>query len=160
MIPRDLAAYGGPYQDARPVSDPLTQMASELVNLNLDDTAQLTRTPLRVRAMFTTDNTTSPSVVTYGHTLWGTGNTYKPTIARTGVGLFTVTFAASYTDGLGETESLSLVDADAKQEVLAAGFTPRLVYARAAGNIIYVSLYSVAGSLVDTTGDRITVFGW
>jgi hypothetical protein len=160
MIPRDLAAYGGPYQDARPVSDPLTQVASELLNLELNDVAQLTRTPTKVRAMFVTDGTNSPSVVAYGHTLWGTGNTYKPTVARTGVGIFTVTFETSYDDGLDETEeTLSLVDADAKQEWLASGFALAELRARAAANVIHVGLF-VSGSLADTTGDRITVWGW
>jgi hypothetical protein len=160
MQPRDLAAYGGAYSDARPQSDPLTQVASDSINLLMEDTAQLTRVPIRVMAMFTTNNVTDPAVIDYGRTQWGTGVSYKPTVTRTGVGLFTVTFSATYTDGLDETESLALVDADAKQEFLAAGFTARLCYARAASNIIYVGLHSVAGALVDTTGDRITVWGW
>lgn len=160
MQPRDIAAYGGPYSDDRPQSDPMTQLPSDLGNLLLEDTAQLTRMPMRVVARFTTNNTSNPTTVDYGKTLWGTGVSYKPTISRTNVGLFTVTFPATYTDGLAETESLALTDADAKQEVLAAGFTPRLVYARASANLIYVALYSIAGSLTDTTGDRITVWGW
>jgi len=158
MDPRDLAAYGGPYSDERPQSDPLTQLPADLGNLLLEDTAQMTRMPMRVVARFTTDNTSSPSVIDYGKTLWGTGASYKPTVTRTNVGLFTVTFAATYTDGLGEDETLALTDADAKQEFLSS--TPRLVYARASANLIYVGLYTVAGTLVDTTGDRITVWGW
>jgi hypothetical protein len=159
MQPRDIAAYGGPYLDARPQSDPLTQCASDSLNLFLDDTAQLTRMPWRVVARFTTNGVSSPAVVDYGKTLWGTGISYKPAVTRTNVGLFTVTFSATYADGLGEDESLALTDADAKQEFLAAGFAIAETRARASSNLIYVGLF-VAGALADTTGDRITVWGW
>lgn len=160
MDPRDIAAYGGPYSDERPQSDPMTQLPGDLGNLLLEDVAQLTRVPMRVVARFLTANTSNPTTIDYAKTQWGTGTSYKPTVARTGVGLFTVTFAATYDDGLGETESLALTDADAKQELLAAAFTPRLTYARASSNLVYVALYTIAGALTDTTGDRITVWGW
>jgi hypothetical protein len=160
MDPRDLAAYGGPFQDARPQSDPLTQVAAESLNLALDDLAQLTRMKWKVAARFTTDGATNPSVVDYGQTLWGTGNTFKPTVEHTATGVWTVTFAASYEDGLSVTETLSLTDADAKQERLASGFTPRLVYARASANTVLVYVYDTSSNLTDTTGDRITVWGW
>lgn len=160
MEPRDLAAYGGPYGDARPQSDPLTQVAADSLNLLLDDAAQLTRMPWRVVARFTTDGASNPSVIDYGKTLWGTGTSYKPTVAHTSTGIWTVTFAASYTDGNGNSEALSLTDADAKQERLSAGFTPRLVYGRASANTVLVYVYDIAGALTDTTGDRITVWGW
>lgn len=160
MDPRDLAAYGGPYQDARPQSDPLTQCAADSLNLLMEDTAQLTRMPWRVVARFTTDGATDPSTIDYGKTLWGTGITYKPTVVHTSTGIWTVTFAASYEDGLGETETLSLTDADAKQENLSSGFTLRHVRARASANTVLVYVYDTSAALTDTTGDRITVWGW
>ena len=162
MQPRDISTYGGPYGDAKPVSDPRTQMGSGSLNRELEDTAQLTRVPFaRVQAMFVTNGASNPTNVVYGKTMWGTGVSFKPTVTHVSTGIWNVQWQASYTDGLLESESLALADADAKQEALATGFTVRLVRARAAtGNTARVHVYSVAGSLVDTTGDRITVWGW
>jgi hypothetical protein len=162
MQPRDLAAYGGPYANARPVSDPLTQVAAEKLNLTMEDVAQLTRVPMaRVVAMFVTDGANNPTNVVYGKTMWGTGTSFKPTVTHTATGVWTVTWSATYADGLGEDETLGLADAEAKQEALTSGFTPRLVYGRAhTGNTARVYVYSLAAALTDTTGDRITVWGW
>ena len=164
MQPRDLASYGGPYGDARPQSDPVTQMASASLNRELEDVAQLTRVPMaRVVAMFVTAGASDPTNVVYGKTMWGTGNSFKPTVAHTGTGVWTVTWSASYSDGLLVSEPLALIDADAKQEALISGFTPRAVYGRAqTGNTARVYVYSIGSSpaLTDTTGDRITVWAW
>lgn len=114
MLDATIATFGGPYADAEVVENPNTQMAADYGNVLLEDVAQLTRTGLRAVVKFTTSTggaaTYAASAVTI-KTMWGDGTAYKPTVAKTATGLYTVTFPASFVDGLGETESLSFFGA-------------------------------------------------
>lgn len=118
-----IATYGGPYVDASAVNNPTSQLAAAKGNRAFEDLAQLTRVGYRAIVRFTTTATAAP--VTYAaanvsaETAWGNSDAYKPTVAKTATGIYTVTFAASYTDGLSESETVALiyghasVDADA-----------------------------------------------
>ena len=117
MIEATLGTYGGPFADAETVENPNTQVAASLYNRKAEDVAQLTRTGYRAIVKFTPTAAAAP--VTYAasavtiDTMWGDGTAYKPTVAKTATGVYTVTFAASYDDGLEEAEALAFVYAHA-----------------------------------------------
>lgn len=104
MLVRTIADYGGAYVDARVVKNPQCEMAASKGNRLLEDVAQLTATGFRAMVRFTTTATVAPvayaaASVTY-RSFWGSGDSVKPAVAKTGTGLYTVTFASSYNDGL------------------------------------------------------------
>ena len=51
------------------------------------------------------------SSLVVARSLWGTGTPEKPTVTRTGTGLYTIQWAATYTDGLASptTETVGFV---------------------------------------------------
>lgn len=111
MTPKTIADYGGAKVDAQPVKNPTTQLAADDYNREAEDVAQLTRTANRVEVSFNTINAAAPQTgtVIFNYTVWGSGASYYPTIAKTNTGIYTLTYASSYTDGLSVAETVSLV---------------------------------------------------
>lgn len=116
MLSRDIADYAGPKLDAQPVANPETQVGATEWNREAEDLAQATRTVPRAIVKFTTTAAVAP--VTYAasavshRSVWGTGDSTKPTVTKTATGRYTVAYAASYNDGLGVSEAVSFFGAD------------------------------------------------
>ena len=112
MEPRTIGSYGGPKLDALPVSNPESQVAASEMNRYMEDVAQATRTVLRASVRFLADATVPatdplpPAAVSH-RSVWGNGVAQKPVVVRDGVGLYTVTYASTFTDPLGVTESVA-----------------------------------------------------
>lgn len=106
-----IDTYGGEKVDARPVANPTSQLAAEHYNRLAEDVAHLTRTAPKIIVRFPTGagNPAAGDIST--RTQWGSGAGEKPTITRTGAGRYTLTWAASYTDALGDSETVSFFDA-------------------------------------------------
>jgi|SRR3972149_2144532 len=115
MLPRDLADYGGPKVDAHPVSNPESQVAAGEWNREAEDLAQLTRTKAKAIVKFNTTAVAAPVVyaaVDVSHmSVWGSGDSTKPTVTKTAQGRYTVAYAASYNDGLAVSETVSFFGA-------------------------------------------------
>ena len=111
----ELDDYGGEMADAEPVADPQTELAAAFYNRNSEDTAHLTRTGCKARVQFTSTTwagakTYAASEVTHS-SQWGLTDAQKPTVQQTAQGLYTLTWAATYTDALGNVETVNIQSA-------------------------------------------------
>jgi hypothetical protein len=145
---RSIGDYGGPYANKGAVEDPSTEADADKFNRLAEDAAQMTRTAPRVIVHFPTVASGS-TTATYAETQWGSGVSYYPTtIARGGIGLYTITMPASFADGLGEVESVSLQTAKGSVLSLTLG---GLVQCTASANVIEVAIFDATFALVDLT---------
>lgn len=113
MLRRTAEEYGAGFDvlsDAQPVEDPSTELAAPYYSRIAEDVAQCTRTAKRAIIVFTT-SAASPANVVRVQTCWGDTLSYAPVVTRTGAGLYTLTFPASFFDGLGESETVSFFSA-------------------------------------------------
>jgi hypothetical protein len=112
MLPKTLDSFGGPRVDAKAPSNLISQYPSTDFNRAHEDVAQMTRTIPRVVVLFPT-SAAGPADLPAGtvqhRSVWGTGSAQKPTVTKTATGLYTVTWATTYTDALGVVESVALI---------------------------------------------------
>lgn len=160
--PREIGDYGGPFVDAFPVADPEQEQSADFAGRALEDTAQGTRTALRSWHTFTTTTTAAPTpaTVTAGRAMSGSGSAEFPAVSKTGTGLYTLTYPATFVDGVGTTEAN--VYAFAAAIAWGAGVTGKATVATVAGNVITVEVRLGDGSntLSDLGGTaNITVLG-
>lgn len=115
MLARDLADYGGPKVDAKPLQNPESELASSEYNRLGEDGAQLTRCPTLAVVKFTA--TAAAAVFVYAaasvqhRSLWGNGDVQKPTVTKTATGTYTIAYPATFTDALGVVETLNFMGA-------------------------------------------------
>lgn len=110
MLPKVIDDYGGARVNAKPVSNPKSQYAASSFNRAHEDLAQCTRTIIRAVASFITDPATDPNPANTQHrSVWGTAAPQKPVATRTGAGLYLLTYASSFDDGLGLPDSVESV---------------------------------------------------
>ena len=111
MDPITIANLGGPYVDAVPADNPETDLDADNGNLALEIVAQVSQTAERARCLFVTTAVAAPTTVAAANVSnrsnWGSGTAQKPVVTKTAVGRFTLTYAASYVDGLGDTETVA-----------------------------------------------------
>jgi hypothetical protein len=153
MEPKVIADYGGPFVDRGVVRDPTSQMSADKGNRVFEDVAQGTRTVTRARVLFqlaTSGSTISASNVTHT-SVWGSGSSEKPTVTRAGAGEYTVTWAASFDDALGETESVVFTYADGQPNVRGAtnGYARIL---NIVSNVVTLDVYDTTDNLSDLGG--------
>jgi hypothetical protein len=150
MLPRTLGTYGAPFVDAIPVDDPTTTESSSQHNRLTEDVAQGTRTWDKAWVHFLTATSNGAIVATSGQSIFGVGSGQLPTIARTGTGLYTITYPNTWTDGLGLVENVVFVDGDAS--VMSASVLGRAQIGPPAGSVISVLVIAnVSGT--DTASD-------
>lgn len=158
MTPKTLQDYGAPKVDAEPVENPTAEAAADEYNELTEDVAQMTRTADRFIVSFTTTATAAPTTatVTYNWSIFGQGDSYKPTVAKTATGTYTLTYAASYVNGLQETETTS--HGPAKGQVAGSAFG-QVQCTTTSATVITVHILDAAGSLTDISGGK-TVTVW
>ena len=112
MLPATRSDYGAPYQDVRPTRDPTTQAAAARYNRMAEDVAQGTRTGPRAEVSFLTSSggagTISAANVTH-FSVWGSGSAQKPTVAKVSTGVYTITYATTFADGLVGVQNMEAV---------------------------------------------------
>lgn len=157
MTPKTIADYGGPYVDRGVKRDPSYQMGANQGNRFLVDTAQATRTVPRATVLFqlaTSGSTIDPANVTHT-SVWGSGSTEKPTVARTGTGVYTVTWASSFDDEMPApntvTESVVFTFAEGQPNVRGAT-DGRARVVSIISNVVTVQVYNTANALSDLGG--------
>ncbi len=163
MLPATLSDYGAPYQDVRPVRDPTTQAAAEKYNRMAEDVAQATRPIQRAAVSFLTTATAAPTTVAAGNvtcfTVWGSGSAQKPVVTKTATGAYTLTWTATFDDGLvgvenmedvAETESVVFTMPVGAPNVRSAGARANIL--TIASNVVTVEVYDNTGALSDISG--------
>lgn len=92
-----LSSYGGALNDLAPVIDPTTDRPADGANPAYASIAALTHCGPRASARITWAGTGTPTLTTHEEQ-WNNGNNAAPTVARTGVGLGTLTYPATVLD--------------------------------------------------------------
>jgi len=144
------ATFGGSKVNYAPVEDVTTDEDAAVRNAYVADVAMMTPTAIRGWVRFTAQATTGAMLVVAHNANWGTGAGVAPVLARTGVGIFTITVPATVTDPLGNTHTVNLRDAWVNARG-AATFLFRDAVVTSA-NVITVYVGSAAGSPFDAAG--------
>jgi hypothetical protein len=146
--PRTIDNYGGVKNNGGIVEDATTEMSAAEDMRRSEDLAHLTCTSRRAGVRFATATSGGAITPSAGRSHWGAGSNL-PTVERTGTGLYTVTYAASYVDALGVDEDVIFFEASGHVESLA---TAGKVQCTVASNVISVAVFNAAGSLSDLGG--------
>lgn len=151
MIPRTIDTYGGVFVDAFNVEDPAIEISADYDNRLHEDVAQGSRTSDKMVVRFPTTATAAPTTVTAsaGQSHKGVASGDRPTVAKTGTGLYDVTFAATFTDPLGVVENVGFTFSSGRVSNLA---TCGSVQTTTAANVIHVAVFNAGGTLSDLGG--------
>jgi hypothetical protein len=155
VISKTIESFGGPFVDGKPISNPQTQVSAEKLNRALEDTAQLTRTGTRAILHFLPVAAGDP-VVAYHTSVWGSGSEQWPTLTRSAVGRYSVTYPSSFTDALDYEETVSFLSGDAN--VIGTDRADAYVSALA-GRVVSLYVVDSANSLSDLSSAN-TVVLW
>ena len=151
MEAKTIGNFGGPYGDATAVENPETDLDAEKGNLLLEAVAQMTRTSTKAEVTFNCIAAAAPqSIVATSHdTQWGSGASQRPTVDKTADGLYTITWASSYSDALGTSETVAFKRGrvDVRVDHNTADIYARLV--SIASNIVEIAVESPKGTLAD-----------
>jgi hypothetical protein len=139
-----------------PVKNPNSEWDASYAKRMGNDLAQLTRPALKAHFSFTTSGSNGARTASNVYTLWGNGASYAPTITRTGTGVYTIVWPASFSNELGETETLSFTKAHASlASSTIVGFA-QLVGAGASWTLYGLTTGAVASDL--TAGTQLDVW--
>lgn len=157
-IRSSIDSYGGQFVDLLPVENPVAEQSAAYANRLHEDVAQMTRTACKAIVRFALTTAGAPITLNAANvdvwTQWGTSATYKPTIAKTATGTYTVTFGASYNDALSVPETVSLVDAFGHVSDL----TNRgHVYATVSGAVVSVLVTDTSNAASDLSNSRVVL---
>ena len=165
-----LNTYGGARSDYAPVVDPVTDESAVFRNRYAANVAMMTQTVPRAMRSFVgaTGATPTDPVSGFVHAaLWGSGASVKPTMARTALGVWTVTFpttvsseltSALTSQGGGLTHTVNFRRALAQVEC--AGTLYHATAKVIAANVIEVRGWTGAAAADDLNGLTVTVWGW
>ena len=110
----DLTTYGlQNVANAAPVQNPNTDWDASYAKRMGMDLAQATRAWPQAHFSFTTAGTNGARTASNIFSRWGNGASYSPTITRTGTGVYTIVWPASFTNEMLETDTLSFTKAHA-----------------------------------------------
>jgi hypothetical protein len=166
-----LATFGGTMTNYSAVVDPTTDEDAKYRNRYACDVAMMGHTSVRAICRFLAVNGSDPTDSTIGFVhdaLWGSLVAVKPTVARTGEGVWTVTWPSTVDDELtaedasiggGVTHSVSI------RAAIAQGTAVSGVLKHATAEVTSSTVVTVRGFLADGTADDIagsvvTVIAW
>jgi hypothetical protein len=89
-LPRSLASYGSPKKNARPTSNPKTDITQGDWNRLVGDVAALTGCPVKLRVIFATTTSNGAIAPTWFASQWGNDSASAPVVQRTGTGVYTL----------------------------------------------------------------------
>lgn len=155
----DLAALGGTFQNYASVEDPNTDCDAAFFNKNNANNAAMTQTLPRAICTFV-GNATTPTDPPSGFVhaaVWGASAPVKPTPARTGAGVYTLTFPTTVTDELGDSHTVNFRRAHG----FAEGSTAYHVQVEVtSANVLTVRVFDAGGTPNDAAGVNLTVIGY
>jgi hypothetical protein len=151
-----LNTYGGELVDYAPVIDPTTDRSAAAMNSALASVAGMTHCAPRAICTFTT-HATSPVLVN-SLAAWGDNSfVVAPTIAHSATGTYTITYPTSYTNELGDTQTISLRYAHG-QAISSTRYGVQCEVTSA--NVVTVYTFNAAGSANDIAGVNVVVFAY
>ena len=160
MLRRTAEEYGAGFEvlsDAQPVEDPSTELSADYYERMAEDVAQCTRTAKRAILVFTTSSGATANPVRT-QTCWGDTLSYAPVITRSSAGVYTLTYPASFFDGLNQTETVSFFAAHGQVSSLTEDGYVRCTVS---GAVINVRVYnSSTNALSDFTSGTTEVTIW
>lgn len=158
---------GGAKANYSPVTDPTTDEDAADRNRAFCDVAMMGHTAPRGFVRFVTTNGAAPTdpASNVHDALWGSAVGVKPVVARTGEGIWTITWPATVDDELtledaalggGETHTVNVRTAIA-QATAVAGVLVHAVAEVTSANVVTVRGFTAAGTSDDIAGSTITV---
>lgn len=144
----DLNTYGGALNDYAPVEDPSTDESAAFRNKYAANVAMMTQTICRAYARFVTAATTGGMSLAAHRALWGSLPAVAPTLARSGVGIYTVTWTATQNDLLSVSHTLNFIAAWGGTRTTTSADSMKAI--PTAANVVTVYVRDAAGALTDT----------
>ncbi len=153
-----IDTLGGTKENHKPVENAATDLDAPKYNVAIADVAMMTHTIARAAYRFK-GHATTPVDAAAGFVhdaVWGSGSGVKPTPAHTGTGVYTVTWAATQYDDLGEPHATNFRYAKAWVEASGGVLYHASAYVTAA-NVVTVRVFDDAGAASDAAGLNIVV---
>lgn len=151
-----LASYGGVKANDFNVEDPTTDEDAAHRNLYAANTAAATHTLIRAYRRLVGNATTPTDPGSNVHdAVWGDSLAVKATIARTGTGVYTITWPTTVTDELGVVHTVNLVDGWANINGSVLYFAQVTI---TAPNVATVYVFNSSAAANDAVGVTIAVF--
>ena len=152
-----LDTYGGALANYSPVTDPETDQDADAMNQCKASTAAMTHTASRCWARFISGDTfvVTPDFTSQNShdSMWGSLLAVRPVLARTGTGVYTLTWPSTVTDELGVSHALNLRWATASFENQAAFASAEVT----AVNVVTIRLFNTGGAAADFNGKVVLV---
>lgn len=142
----DLDTFGGVFQNADAVVDPETEMAAAYMNRMIAQLAMVSHTLPRAWVRVTAG--IAPSAADHD-AVWGDGAGVAPTLARTGTGVYTVTWASAYDDLQDQAEEHQLTLRAASVSVSHSGAARIPQWTLTSATVVTVNVYDAAGAAAD-----------
>jgi hypothetical protein len=93
-----LATAGGPLMEYAPVEDPTTDRPASGSNSGYQDATAATQTVPRAWCTFSTQGTSSPTLISHGEVWAGGAGNAPPTVVRSMTGTITLTYPTTVND--------------------------------------------------------------
>lgn len=142
-----------------PPADATYSWSNPLLAPGICDIANLTNTAPRGLAQLTLASSTGSLVLNNWFAVWMNATTTAPTLARSGTGVFTITFPTSvsdqYSQSVGNPSAIPVNFIMPIGCVVSGG--PAFVNASVSANVITINTYSIAGSANDLDGYVVSV---
>lgn len=151
-----LETYGGRKDDYAPVEDPSTDESAAHRNLYAANVAAMTNTACRAWCALVGHGTSPTAPVSNIHgAVWGDSTTVRPVTARTGTGVFTITWPETVLDELGEEHTVNLRRCWVNVEGSTLYFCTATV---TASNVITLRVFNTSAAANDGVGTTFTVY--
>lgn len=151
----DADTFGGVFDNADAVVDPETELDASYFNRLLAQVVMLSHTAARAWARVTAG---AAPVVADHDAVWGTGASVAPTVVRSAVGVYTVSWASAYDDLQATPESHSVSLRACQGGVAHAGAARIHNESLASANTATIRCYDAAGAAADV--DEFTLWVW
>jgi hypothetical protein len=148
----DLNAVGGIITDYRTPPDPTVERNASNDNQIAADATMATRTI--TRGFVAWQAGTTPTVMAH-EALWGNGSPVAPVVVHVSTGVYTITWPANVTDGLGVVQALNLRRG---WGAVALGTVGIVQVYRTGPNVVQVSTFNPAGTANDLAGAYVDVY--
>jgi hypothetical protein len=156
---RTVQTFGAPKENAVPLSDPNKYVSAQEYGRLVDDVAQMTCTTTRAWVRFPTALANGAITPSAGASHMGTSSAQLPAVARTGTGVYTVTYPASWTDNSGILKPDGSVAPGQPEDIVftdssgsVRGATAGHVQTSENGSTITVYVFDLAGVASDLGG--------
>ena len=145
-----LATYGGELQDYKTAKvDATTDRSAAEGNKAFASVASMTHCAPKAIVQIQTAASTGAMVLVSWDAAWKANTITPPTLARSTTGVFTLTFATTFTDELGDTQTTSLRWALA-QYAEATAYRAQAEVTSA--NVVTLYTYNAGGTAADNAG--------